>query len=221
MSRRSPARAAGSAPAADGPWWHGLEPVHPSWSLDGSRPARVLTGLQLRVALAVLALGLLLAVTAAAGPDRLRLVTGAVAIAVVVGMAAAPASPLPTLYVLVIVLVVLDGPLPVWAVLPVGSALHAVHIGASWCAVVPARAQVEGAVLLPSARRWLLTQVLMLPVAAVLPATGQLRGPADDPALRVLFSTLAGGVLAGLGLVLVVLSVAVVRGRTATGRTDN
>lgn len=152
-------------------------------------------------------------VSLGAGQDRLRLVTGAVALAIAVGAAASPTSPLPTLFVLVIALMVLDAPIPAWLVPPVGALLHAVHVGASWCAVVGPRAQVQARVLLPSLRRWALTQLLLLPVAVLLVAGPWLRELGGPDGLSGYASALAGVVLAGLGVVLVVLTLAVVRRR--------
>lgn len=185
----------------------------PGWTLDGRTPGLVVTGTQLRLVVGTLAVALLLLVSLGAGEDRLGPVTGAVALALAVGAAASPTSPLPTVLALVVGLMVLDAPVPVWLVLPAGALLHAVHVGASWCAVVAPRAQLEARVLLPSLRRWALTQLLLVPVAAVLLAGPALRDLGFAGSLRGLSSTLAGLVLAGLGVVLVVLTVAVVRRR--------
>jgi hypothetical protein len=190
-----------------------FEWVAPGWTVDGHAPRAVVSGLQLRLVVGTLAVALLLVVSLGAGEDSLGPVTGAVALAVAVGAVVSPTSPLPTVLALVVGLMALDAPLPAWLVLPVGALLHAVHVGASWCAVVAPRAQVEGRVLLPSLRRWALTQLLLLPVAAVLLAGPTLRDLGLVAGLRGLSSTLAGVVLAGLGVVLVVLTVAAVRRR--------
>ena len=100
-----------------------------------------------------------------------------------------------------------------WLALPVGALLHAVHVGVAWCAVVPPEARVEVEALRPSVVRWALTQLLLLPVAAVLLAGPALHDLGTAGGLRGLSSTMAGVVLAGLGVVLVVLTVAVVRRR--------
>ncbi len=184
----------------------------PSWTVDGHPPGPVVSGVQLRLVVGTLALALLLVVTLGAGADRLGPVTGAIVLAVAIGAAVLPTSPLPTVLALVVGLMVLDAPVPAWLVLPAGALLHAVHVGASWCAVVAPRAQLEARVLLPSLRRWALTQLLLLPVAAVLLTGPALRDLGLD-GLRGLSSTMAGVVLAGLGVVLVVLTVAVVRRR--------
>ncbi len=129
------------------------------------------------------------------------------------GAAAVPTSPLPTMLALLTALMVLDAPLPLWLLLPIGALVHAVHVGASWCAVVEPRAQLEVRVLRPSLRRWALTQLLLLPVAAVLLAGPWLHALGASDALRGTSSALSGGVLAGLAVVLVVLTVSVVRRR--------
>lgn len=188
-----------------------LEPADPSWTVDGRCPRAVVTGLQLRLVVGALAVALLLTASIGAGEDRLRLVTGAVALVVAVGVAASPTSPLPTLFSAVIALMLLDAPVPLWLVLPAGALLHAVHVGASWCAVVTPRAQVELVVLLPSLRRWALTQLLLVPVAALLlagPWLGRLGG-ADG--LRGVSATLVGVLFAGLAVVLTSLTLVVVR----------
>lgn len=190
-----------------------FEWVVPGWTIDGHAPRAVVSGLQLRLVVGTLAVALLLVVSLGAGEDSLGPVTGAVALAVALGAVVSPTSPLPTVLALVVGLMVLDAPVPAWLVLPVGALLHAVHVGASWCAVVAPRAQVEGKVLLPSLRRWALTQLLLLPVAAVLLAGPTLRDLGLVEGLRGLSSILAGVVLAGLGVVLVVLTVAAVRRR--------
>jgi hypothetical protein len=86
-------------------------------------------------------------------------------------------------------------------------------VGASWCAVVAPRAQLEVRALAPSLRRWALTQVLLLPVVALLLVVPRLRELGLADGLQGVSSVLAGLVLAVLGVVLVVLTVAVVRRR--------
>lgn len=161
-----------------------------TWSVDGG-PPRLVTGWALRAVVGVLAVAAVLVVVVAAGGSGLRLVAMLVLVGVVVGMLVSPTSPLPTIFVLVAALVVLDaGPSP-WLALPVGALLHAVHVGVAWCAVVPPGAQVEAAALRPSLARWVLAQVLCLPVAAVVLGT---RG-AGDPGWWSAPAALATGLL--------------------------
>lgn len=146
-----------------------------AWSVDG-RPPRLVTGWALRAVVGVLALAAVLPVVVAAGGSGLRLLGMLVLLGVVVGMLVSPTSPLATVFVLLGALVVLDAGRSPWLALPVGALLHAVHVGVAWCAVVPPAAQVEAAALWPSVLRWLLTQVLCLPVAAVVLLTGRAGG---------------------------------------------
>lgn len=147
-----------------------------AWSVDGRSP-RLVTGWALRAAVGVVAVAAVLVVVVAAGGSGLRLLAMLVLVGIVVGMLASPTSPLATVFVLVAALVVLDAGRSSWLALPVGALLHAVHVGVAWCAVVPPGAQVEAAALRPSLVRWLLAQVLCLPVAAVV----LLAGGAADP----------------------------------------
>ncbi len=149
----------------------------PAWSVDGHRPALV-TGWALRAVVGVLAVAAVLAVVVAAGGSGLRLLGMLVLVGVVVGMLVSPTSPLATVFVLVAALVVLDAGRSPWLALPVGALLHAVHVGVAWCAVVPPSAQVDAAALRPSVVRWLLTQALCLPVAAVVLLAGGADGRA-------------------------------------------
>jgi len=143
----------------------------PAWSVDGRAP-RLVTGWALRVVVGVLALAAVLVVVVAAGGSGLRLLGMLVLLGVVVGMLVSPTSPLATVFVVLAALVVLDAGRSPWLALPVGSLLHAVHVGVAWCAVVPPEAQVEAAALRPSLLRWLLAQLLCLPVAVVVILSG-------------------------------------------------
>ncbi len=190
-----------------------LELVETTWESEGKAPGPVVTGLQLRLGVGCLALLVLFSVEVGAGQERFGPLTGPVALAIAVGAAALPTSPLPTMLALLAGLMVLDAPVPLWLLLPVGALVHAVHVGASWSAVVEPRAQLELRALLPSVRRWAVTQALLVPVVAVLAAGPWLRALGSTGPLRGTSSALAGAVLAGLGVLLVVLTVVVVRRR--------
>ncbi len=177
------------------------------WTVDGTRPPWVLTGLQLRAGVAALAVLAMLAAVLPGGGSGLRLLSTAVGVALVVGMVVSPTSPLPTMFVLAVALVMLDaGPRP-WLALPVGALLHAVHVGVAWCAVVEVRGQVEPAALAPSVRRWALTQLLCLPAAAVVLVL------AGSPGLPVAgwVAAVSGVVVVGAGVLVALLSLWTVR----------
>jgi len=182
-------------------------PAQRHWTVDGTRPARVLTGLQLRAGVAALAVLTMAVAVLPGGGSGLRLVSTAVGVALVVGMVVSPTSPLPTMFVLAVALVMLDaGPSP-WLALPVGALLHAVHVGVAWCAVVQVDGQVEPAALTPSLRRWGLTQLLCLPAAAVVLVL------AGSPGLPVAgwVAAVSGAVVVCAGVLVALLSLWTVR----------
>ncbi len=181
-------------------------PADRHWTVDGTKLPRVLTGLQLRVGVAALAVLAMLAVVLVGG-GGLRLLSTAVGVALIVGMVVSPTSPLPTMFVLAVALVMLDaGPSP-WLALPVGALLHAVHVGAAWCAVVQPRGQVEPAALVPSLRRWGLTQLLCLPAAAVVLVLAGSPGPPTAGWV----AAVSGVVMVGAGTLVALMSLWTVR----------
>ena len=172
-----------------------------TWAVDGRTP-RLVSGWALRVVVGVLALTAVLVVVVAAGGGGLRVLGLVVLLGIVVGMLVSPTSPLATVLVLVAALVVLDAGRSPWLALPVGALLHAVHVGVAWCAVVPPEGGVEAAALRPSVVRWVVTQVLCVPVAVVVLVTGEggARGGWTGPSALAagLLLAVAGALLAWL-----------------------
>lgn len=138
--------------------------------VNGAAAGRVVSGRDVRVVLGLASAGLLIAALAAAGYTIHPLVAVAVVGAAAV-VAAFPASPAPAGACVVAVFVLLSGAggFTAWLVVA-ASLLHTVHVVAGLAEIIPARARAEAGAVVPTARRWLRTQIGTVPVLIVLVA---------------------------------------------------
>jgi hypothetical protein len=178
--------------------------------VDGQPLGRLVSGWQLRaLTAATVVLAGVLAVAGDAGTrlGPLSLVAGMV---VVAGTALVPTTAAPTLGLLVIVGVVVDRSPPLAVVVVLAGLLHAVHLSASWCAAVPPSARLPVVALVPTVRRWALSQVLAGPVVLGVALAGGGTG-------RSTVAALGAGVVLLLLALLVMRTVRRVAGRAAQG----
>ncbi len=169
----------------------------PAPATAGPGPATV-GGAALRVVLAgavVTAVALLVVADPASRVTPWAVLVAGLLLAAVV---AAPGSGATTIVLLLLAVLVLDSD-PGLLLLPVAALVHLVHVLAAVAGLGPAATRFEIAALVPTARRYALAQVAVLPVLAV--ALLVPRGGGLPPALEVL-AALAAAVLVAVVLVL-------------------
>lgn len=138
--------------------------------LSGAAAGVVVTGRDLRAVLGLASAALLLAALAGAGHTVHPVVVAAFVAAAAV-VAAFPASPAPAAVCVVTVFILLSGAgeFTGWLVV-VASLLHTVHVLAGLAEIIPIRARAEVGAVVPTARRWLRTQIWTLPLLIILVA---------------------------------------------------
>ena len=138
--------------------------------ISDAASGRAVAGRDVRAFLGLASAALLLAAVAGAGYAVRPVVVLAVVVAAAV-TATFPASPAPAGLCVVAVFVLLSGDIgfTVWLAVA-ASMLHTVHVLAGLAEIIPMRARAEVGALVPTARRWLRTQVVTVPVLVVLVA---------------------------------------------------
>lgn len=132
-------------------------------------PAREVTGWHLRAGLLVCALLAVAVAVAGETSQRLGPVSVVGTALLVLGTVLLPGTAFPTAFLVVLCLPVLDRSEPsLLGLVVLAALLHAVHVLAALCALGPPPTRFVVTVLLPSLRRWAVSQVLALPVVVAV-----------------------------------------------------